>query len=145
MRRTLDTVRARVTVKLERSGFSPDQARAVAERVGGEARSARMTTRGVAILAEADTLEEAITVMLERVQAALGAEGVSGALVEWRGEQLVTPRWASRRVMVGNSPYGPIAPGRPMGGGSTGVREPRKPLPGSGSSGASGVALPQPE
>ena len=137
-------MRCRVTVKLERSGFSPEQARAVAERIGGGTRLEGVTTRGVSWYADAETLEMAVVAELERIQRALGAEGVTSALVKWVGEEIVTPRWASRRVMVGNSPYGPIGPSRPDGGGSAGVREPRRPFPGSGASGLAAQPAAQP-
>lgn len=129
-------MQVRVTVKVRQPGFSAEQARAVADRVGGEAK-AGVTTRAVSCVVAAESVEDGIQTTLERIQTALGAEAVTGELVEWRGEEIVTPRWKSRRVMVGDSSFGPLSrPGPPPGSGSAGVREPRRPRPGGGDAAA---------
>lgn len=124
-------MRCSVTAWLGKSEFSEPQAKSVLERIGADAiaSTAGLTSRTIGCLVEAESLDQAVQLALDRIQAALGDAGVTGTITQWRGEELVTKRGQEHRVIVGSSPFRPIGRGRRGPDGGSGEREPLCPLP----------------
>lgn len=122
-------MRCSVLVSLNRSEFSSDEGSAVVSSLGDDAMpaTASVRSRSIGCYVDASSLEDAVEIGLERIQTALGAVGAKGVVTGWRGEQVASSPFGSRRVMIGSSGFAPVRRGR--GGDGGGVREPRRPRP----------------